>query len=239
MSWVLLFIGGLTAVGASLVMLTQTSVKRSLGFSTVAQMGFMMFECGLGAWSLALLHIIAHGIYKAYAFLSSGKAPASTTTPHTQTISLRQHGFALAMCGALVIFWLWLSRQWPDANPALAGVIAMGIVVLGWQLAIRARNALAVASALLLPALLLLLHCLLSRLLLTTVGGAADLNASVSLAQLLAVLALLALPGAVELAARLRPHSPLVQRLYVHVYNGFYLNPLANRLVMALWPVQA
>ncbi len=237
--WVLLVIGGLTAVGASLVMLTQTSVKRSLGFSTVAQMGFMMFECGLGAWSLALLHIVAHGIYKAYAFLSSGKAPASTTTPHTQTISLRHHGFALAVCGALVIFWLWLSRHWPDANPALAGVIAMGIMVLGWQLAIRARNALAVASALLLPALVLLLHCLLSRLLLTTVGGAADLNASVSLAQLLAVLALLALPGAVELAARLRSHSPLVQRLYVHVYNGFYLNPLANRLVMALWPVQA
>ncbi|NNM84547.1 MAG: NADH dehydrogenase FAD-containing subunit [Phycisphaerales bacterium] len=237
--WVLLITGGITAVGASLVMLTQTSVKRSLGFSTVAQMGFMMFECGLGAWSLALLHIIAHGIYKAYAFLSSGKVPAPTTIPQTQTIALRQHGFAVAVCGALAILWLWLNHQWPDANPALAGLIAMGIVCLAWQLAVRARNLLAITLALLLPALLLILHCLLSRILLATVGGATDLNASVSLTQVLAVLALLALPGAVELAARLRPNSPLVQRLYVHVYNGFYLNPLANRLVMAIWPVQA
>ncbi len=237
--WVLLVIGGLTAVGASLVMLTQTSVKRSLGFSTVAQMGFMMFECGLGAWSLALLHIVAHGIYKAYAFLSSGKAPAPIITPQTQTISARQYGFALAVCGVLVTFWLWLNRQWPDANPALAGVIAMGIGSLGWQLAIRARNAPAFALALLLPASLLVLHSLLSRLLLATVGSAANLDVSVSLAQLLAVMALLALPAGVALAARLRPHSPLVQRLYVHVYNEFYISPLANRLVMALWPVPA
>lgn len=35
-------------------------------------MGFMMLQCGLGAFSSALLHIVAHALYKAHAFLSSG-----------------------------------------------------------------------------------------------------------------------------------------------------------------------
>ena len=65
-------IGGVTACFAAVVMLTQTSVKKSLAYSTIAQMGFMMLQCGLGAFSAAMLHIVAHSLYKAYAFLSSG-----------------------------------------------------------------------------------------------------------------------------------------------------------------------
>jgi NAD(P)H-quinone oxidoreductase subunit 5 len=68
----LAFVGGFTALFGSVVMMTQTSVKLSLAYSTIAQMGFMMFECGLGAFSAALLHIVAHSLYKAHAFLSSG-----------------------------------------------------------------------------------------------------------------------------------------------------------------------
>jgi NAD(P)H-quinone oxidoreductase subunit 5 len=53
-------------------MMTQPSVKRALAYSTIAQMGFMMLQCGLGAFSAAMLHILAHSLYKAHAFLSSG-----------------------------------------------------------------------------------------------------------------------------------------------------------------------
>ncbi|TWU04452.1 proton-conducting transporter transmembrane domain-containing protein [Stieleria varia] len=73
--WALTFlaiVGGFTACFAAVVMLTQTSVKKSLAYSTIAQMGFMMLQCGLGAFSAAMLHIIAHSLYKAHAFLSSG-----------------------------------------------------------------------------------------------------------------------------------------------------------------------
>ena len=66
----LLVVGALTALFGSLAMVTQTSVKVALAYSTVAQMGFMMLECGLGAWSAALLHLVAHPLYKAHAFLS-------------------------------------------------------------------------------------------------------------------------------------------------------------------------
>ncbi len=53
----LAIIGGVTACFAAVVMLTQTSVKKSLAYSTIAQMGFMMLQCGLGAFSAAMLHI--------------------------------------------------------------------------------------------------------------------------------------------------------------------------------------
>ncbi|MFM7739551.1 MAG: proton-conducting transporter membrane subunit, partial [Planctomycetota bacterium] len=72
----LALLGLATAVLAGLVMLTQPTIKGSLAWSTVAQMGFMLFQCGLGAFSAALLHIIAHSLYKAHAFLSSGSVMA-------------------------------------------------------------------------------------------------------------------------------------------------------------------
>jgi NAD(P)H-quinone oxidoreductase subunit 5 len=68
----LVAIGTVTAVVAALVMTTRVSIKVALAWSTCAQMGFMLVECGLGAWHLALLHLVAHSLYKAHAFLSSG-----------------------------------------------------------------------------------------------------------------------------------------------------------------------
>ncbi|WP_417501594.1 NADH-quinone oxidoreductase subunit L [Marinobacter sp.] len=70
---ILLTIGGLTAVIAVLTMMTQYSVKHSLAWSTCAQMGFMLFEIGMGAYTLALLHLLAHSVYKAHSFLASGR----------------------------------------------------------------------------------------------------------------------------------------------------------------------
>lgn len=71
---VLAMIGGFTALFGALVMLTQPAVKTSLAWSTVAQMGFMILQCGLALFPLALLHIVAHSLYKAHAFLASGGA---------------------------------------------------------------------------------------------------------------------------------------------------------------------
>jgi NAD(P)H-quinone oxidoreductase subunit 5 len=65
-------IGTVTALYGSLVMLTQTSIKKSLAFSTVGQMGFMMLQCGLGAFSAAVLHIVAHALYKAKGLATAG-----------------------------------------------------------------------------------------------------------------------------------------------------------------------
>lgn len=69
----LLFVVGLvTAVIGSILMLTQNDIKKSLGYSTMGQMGFMIMECGVGAFSLAVFHLIAHGLFKGTFFLRSG-----------------------------------------------------------------------------------------------------------------------------------------------------------------------
>lgn len=69
---VLTIFGSVTAVFGALVMITQNDIKRKLAYSTISQMGVMMVSCGLGAYSLALFHIIAHSFYKSHAFLSTG-----------------------------------------------------------------------------------------------------------------------------------------------------------------------
>jgi NADH-quinone oxidoreductase subunit L len=65
-------IGTLTAVLGASMMLVQNDVKKTLGFSTIGQMGYMIMECGLGAFSLAVFHLIAHGLFKATVFLNCG-----------------------------------------------------------------------------------------------------------------------------------------------------------------------
>jgi NADH-quinone oxidoreductase subunit L len=65
-------IGLLTAILGSSMMLTQNDIKKTLGYSTIGQMGFMIMECGLGAYGLAMFHLIAHGIFKATIFLNCG-----------------------------------------------------------------------------------------------------------------------------------------------------------------------
>ena len=80
-------IGMLTAILGASMMLTQNDIKKTLGFSTIGQMGYMIMECGLGAFALAVFHLIAHGLFKATVFLNCGnvihKARQEPVFPHT------------------------------------------------------------------------------------------------------------------------------------------------------------
>ncbi|MBA5866809.1 MAG: NADH-quinone oxidoreductase subunit L [Nitrospira sp. CR1.3] len=79
-------IGTLTAILGATMMLAQNDIKKTLGFSTIGQMGYMIMECGLGAFSLAVFHLIAHGLFKATVFLNCGnvihKARLEPHLPH-------------------------------------------------------------------------------------------------------------------------------------------------------------
>ncbi len=75
---ILFIIGGFTAIIAQFTKLLQVNVKQKLGCSTIAQMGFMIMQCGLGFFNAAVVHLILHGFYKAYLFFSSGEEIAQT-----------------------------------------------------------------------------------------------------------------------------------------------------------------
>lgn len=67
----LLAIGVAGALYGSMLMLVRADVKGSLAASTVAQMGFMLLTCALGAYAAALWHMVAHGAFKAWLFLGA------------------------------------------------------------------------------------------------------------------------------------------------------------------------
>jgi len=69
---IVFLVGVCTVLLGASMMLVQNDIKKTLGFSTMGQMGYMIMECGLGAFALAIFHLIAHGLFKASLFLSSG-----------------------------------------------------------------------------------------------------------------------------------------------------------------------
>ncbi|MFY7697254.1 MAG: proton-conducting transporter membrane subunit [Legionella sp.] len=71
---VLFLMGSLSALLGTIWKLMQHDVKKMLACSTMAQMGFMLMQCGLGLFSSAIAHICWHGLFKAYLFLTSGSA---------------------------------------------------------------------------------------------------------------------------------------------------------------------
>ena len=86
---VLLIIGGLTAIIAQFTKLLQVNVKQKLACSTIAQMGFMIMQCGLGFFNAAVAHLILHGFYKAYLFLSSGEEIAHSKPERPPQIRIK------------------------------------------------------------------------------------------------------------------------------------------------------
>jgi len=85
-------LGAVSSVVAQAMMLVKADYKGRLGCSTVAQMGFMILQCGLGFFAAAVAHLIIHGFYKAYLFLSTGsqvvkKAPKQKTYEYPSVVT--------------------------------------------------------------------------------------------------------------------------------------------------------
>ena len=64
-------IGIFTAIFAASIALTQTDIKRVLAYSTLSQLGYMFAALGVGAWTAAIFHLMAHGFFKGLLFLGS------------------------------------------------------------------------------------------------------------------------------------------------------------------------
>jgi NADH-quinone oxidoreductase subunit L len=65
-------IGVITAFIASLIALAQFDIKRILAYSTVSQLGLMMVSLGVGGVAAGIMHLIAHGFFKALLFFGAG-----------------------------------------------------------------------------------------------------------------------------------------------------------------------
>lgn len=235
-------VGGITALFGSVVMITQSSVKRSLAFSTIAQMGFMMLQCGLGAFALALLHIVAHSLYKAYAFLASGKIIdercQAEAPPRARYLGLRGAFFAFATSAVLVFSFAFFLRMKPCSDSGqfsltLILVIALAQLLLHfWSLDWNLRGfffGVFISSGLAL--VFFVLHAGTEILMSNSVAAPPVFKMGWPIGIITAFCFLM---------VALRPFLPpswiktaFGRALFVHAYNGFYINTAANRLLSA------
>ncbi len=124
--------GAITACLGTLVTSTQTEVKKQLAWSTVAQMGFMILQCGLGATLPALVHLVGHSLYKAHAFLSSGVLPKAAERPsNLPTPALAAGWFALGTGLAFVALFTALTLLGHSPERLPGGLTLLGLVALG------------------------------------------------------------------------------------------------------------
>ena len=236
----LVVIGGFTALFGGLVMLTQPAVKTSLAWSTVAQMGFMILECGLELFPLALLHLVAHSLYKAHSFLASGSAvdviaadrrPGPVAIPKAGAVG-RAFLLALAIY-AVVGFGFGFQHKSPQAI-ALGAILIFGVAyMLAQGLADAAPRALTrrtIAYAVATSGSYFGLQAVAVRL---TSGVLPAVPPAGPLQWALIVLAVFSfgLVAVVQAMFPLWAYHPAAAGLRVHLSNGFYANAVFDRLL--------
>jgi len=70
--WIIAIIGAATAIFAASIAIAQNDIKKVLAYSTVSQLGFMFLAAGVGAFTVAIFHVMTHAFFKALLFLGSG-----------------------------------------------------------------------------------------------------------------------------------------------------------------------
>lgn len=241
---VLAMVGGFTALFGALVMLTQPAVKTSLAWSTVAQMGFMMLQCGLALFPLALLHIVAHSLYKAHAFLASGGAveqvaairrPGPVAVPSGAAVG-RAFLIALAIyvgIGAAFGFAFGFGHKSPQAL-ALGAILIFGVAYLLAQgLADAAPRPLTRQTAIYATAAAVGYFALQTAAEWLTTGVLPATPAPGRLEWTLMALVVLSF-GLVAVAQALFPlwaSHPAAAGLRVHLSNGLYANATIDRML--------
>ena len=238
----LVALGTFTAVVAALVATTRVSIKVSLAWSTCAQMGFMLVECGLGAWELALLHIVAHSLYKAFAFLRSGTVVEVWRTRNLAPV--KRGPASLVRLGLVAL----LSATATTGGIAVAHEMGLGL---------RSSAALLTTAGLtasLLPTLVRASELGPRRLLSTTLASVA-LTAFFAIVHSLSgfvwtshraasaptsAWAIAAFGFAALFVTQImllyRPSGLLARELHPLLFGGLYLDEIFTRLSLRVWP---
>ena len=244
----LVVVGVLTAVIASLVMTTRVSVKVALAWSTCAQMGFMLMQCGLGLWEMALLHLLAHSVYKAHAFLGAGGTVRQTQrkqlapahdAPSVASVTL---GVLIALVATVAVGATWQLLPFvTDLSVTvwlMMGIVALALVPLTTPLRTSGSAALAgrvpggaIGRVIGVPLAYVVLHELAGRL----VPHGSTAPAALLVFTGVGFVALFVIQSACIVA----PTGGLVRRLRPWIYAGLFLDDAFTRLAFTISPPPA
>lgn len=239
--WLVLIIAGLTTVLGALIMTTRVSVKVRLAWSTSAQMGFMLVECALGLYELALLHLLTHSVYKAYAFLNSGNAVnediLSRLSP-THTPSFWNWLWA----GAVATLLVSAAIHWLDYQGSMGIWVLLG-VALTHLLVQRCSHTTSVFKGYLLPVVSIAVFALVSysalkSLLAHLFPHEPSLRVVAFGAEDIWVITLFTALAVLSWLLRYQAHRPAMQKLSMILFAGLYLDEWLTRLTLKVWPVK-
>jgi len=228
----IMFVAGIgTALLGTFWKLIQNDIKRMLACSTMAQMGFMLAQCGLGLFSAALAHLFWHAMFKANLFLGAGSAGQEARYDKDSPPSLGR--FSLAIIIAVVgtsIFILASHGGWPEANSRL--VLLAVVLMAQTQLVLPILSESTVRST---------MKGLLAACLVGSIHGASILSVETLLAPMnitqpqplnlihVGALLLLAVAWVWMIFGRFvissDSPSPRMLKLYVHLLNGSQPHP--------------
>jgi len=235
----LLGVGLVTAIVASLVMTKRASIKLYLAWSTIAQMGFMLVQCGLGVWHLALLHLLAHSCYKAHCFLTSGGAVdvwRSASLVRSPRPSLGTATLALGVLAlAAAPFYIAITRTKLHMPPSLGPLaLALGLSFVPTIARALAAGRRAFATALGFTAgataLYFALHVVFDGFV-PAIGAEAD-----SPYMWTVVTAGLVLLFVVQTLLKTHSGGRFASLVQPHLRSGLYLDEWFMRLTFRIWP---
>lgn len=243
-SVLLIIVGGFTALFASTVFLTQPSIKISLGYSSVAHMGFSLLICGFGVYTAAILHVVAHSFYKAHSFLSSGSVidnvRSQKVVRNVRKGSLPRIilGIAMALGVYLTTCFLWGIH--PDQQfslMAIGSIIVMGISQV-MVTTVDSKGSLttvlsAIGIAFVVAASFFTLEHGVSVLLESQLPIDAEPGSTVR-ALMLAILGIYGVVILIQLMGPIVSKTRIGYQLGVHLRNGLYVNVLFDRMIGSL-----
>ncbi len=241
--------GAVTALVGALAMLPQTDVKRKYAYSTVAQMGFMMLQCGVGAFAAATLHMVGHAFYKAHAFLASGSVVDPDPTPRKALDARTTPGpwlvvLALASGTFVVTSTVWALGIELASKPGLTvlgSILALATAQLVLAPPVRVGHPLMrIVSGAAVGAVIALLYFAGVGLFEAAIASAIPSAAAIPTTPMpltAAIVTLFAIAFAAQYAGAWARTTRLGRAAWVHASRGFHIGTLQNRLVSRLWPV--
>lgn len=226
--------GLLTAILAGMVMLTRISIKVRLAWSTVAQMGFMIVECGLGLYTLAALHLIGHSLYKAHSFLSAStvvrqtrlQAMGGTISPISISLFFAP---VIAIPLVLLIQLVFSSVAWPWWWSVVLGLAWSPLLWLPMQRSTFQD---------------ILLYELYGALMIVGLTSAALVAHTLPLGlydtpnNLLGVIVLMGMAMLYVCLGLLQKYPQLLKTWRRWSYAGFYMDEVYTRLSLKIWPTR-
>jgi len=145
-----------TALMAGIIALSQVDIKRVIAYSTMSQIGLMIYAVGIGAYSAGMFHFVTHAVFKALLFMAAGNVIHALHDEQDIRLMGGLHsrmkwthlafGAGSLALGGFILFSGWFSKEQllgfgtvsgPGPAPWLLYAVGVGINVLTGLYAFR------------------------------------------------------------------------------------------------------